>query len=275
MTITLSEDHLTHVVRHQDGPPTRVAVNQVVSGGPSTKYPDNHGRSDGPANAVSGETLIVATDYHGGSSVSPHSLTLIVLTQMLGDIETVRVANENRLRSLPEGFEVEARFIREQVAQTRVQEKVIVRELERAMKAHPLGEWVERNLGLGFKTCGRLIGMLGDVYWNPLTDTPRSLGQLNAYCGLHVIDGAAARRTKGVQSNWNTKIKALLWVMADSAFKKNPSRLRDIYLARREHTNETHPDWTKGHSHNDALRVLSKSILKSLWLASRNSPENL
>jgi hypothetical protein len=36
-------------------------------------------------------------------------------------------------------------------------------------------------------------------------------------------------------------------------------------LDRREHTATTHPEWTKGHSHNDAMRVASKAILRDLW----------
>jgi hypothetical protein len=42
------------------------------------------------------------------------------------------------------------------------------------------------------------------------------------------------------------------------------------YDARRAHTAVTHPDWTDGHSHNDALRVASKAILRDLWRAARD-----
>ena len=40
---------------------------------------------------------------------------------------------------------------------------------------------------------------------------------------------------------------------------------RAIYDARRAHTAETHADWTKAHSHNDALRIMTKELIKHLW----------
>ena len=43
----------------------------------------------------------------------------------------------------------------------------------------------------------------------------------------------------------------------------SPFRLK--YEERRRHTAVTHPDWSDGHSHNDALRVTSKEILKQIW----------
>jgi hypothetical protein len=39
----------------------------------------------------------------------------------------------------------------------------------------------------------------------------------------------------------------------------------EAYATRRAHTDETHPDWTKGHSHADALRVAFKRFLVDLW----------
>lgn len=48
------------------------------------------------------------------------------------------------------------------------------------------------------------------------------------------------------------------------------SPYRVVYDNRRAHTAATHPEWTDGHSHNDALRVASKEILKDLWRAARD-----
>jgi len=38
-----------------------------------------------------------------------------------------------------------------------------------------------------------------------------------------------------------------------------------IYAERREHTKETHPDWSDGHRRKDALRVTMKKFLLDLW----------
>jgi hypothetical protein len=48
------------------------------------------------------------------------------------------------------------------------------------------------------------------------------------------------------------------------------SPYRVAYDHRRAHTAVTHPEWTDGHSHNDALRYASKRILKDLWRAARD-----
>lgn len=44
-------------------------------------------------------------------------------------------------------------------------------------------------------------------------------------------------------------------------------RYRLLYEQRRAHTATTHPEWTAGHSHNDALRIVGKQLLADLWEA--------
>jgi len=39
----------------------------------------------------------------------------------------------------------------------------------------------------------------------------------------------------------------------------------EVYVKRRLHTDVTHPEWTAGHSHADALRIMMKEFLKQLW----------
>jgi hypothetical protein len=60
------------------------------------------------------------------------------------------------------------------------------------------------------------------------------------------------------------------YLIATSCIKQARSPYRAVYDNRRAHTATTHPDWTAGHSHNDALRIVSKAILKDLWLAARD-----
>lgn len=35
----------------------------------------------------------------------------------------------------------------------------------------------------------------------------------------------------------------------------------------------THPEWTPGHSQNDAMRILMKRLLRNLWRAARDIHE--
>ncbi len=137
---------------------------------------------------------------------------------------------------------------------------------------------------------------------------PRTVSQLWAYCGLHTIpvgqrhcddhvqpaDGGtsshpagtksppqsirassrpgeteAARRRKGQQANWSTDAKTRAYLIATSCIKSG-GEYRAVYDQRRALTAATHPDWTPGHSHNDALRIVSKRILRDLWRAARD-----
>lgn len=104
--------------------------------------------------------------------------------------------------------------------------------------------------------------------------------------------GVAAKRRKGERANWSGNAKMRAHLVAESCIKqlRQPchaaafegrwlavhyddctcSPYRVVYDARRAHTAVTHPDWTDGHSHNDALRVASKAILRDLWRAARD-----
>jgi hypothetical protein len=68
----------------------------------------------------------------------------------------------------------------------------------------------------------------------------------------------AARDSSAEQPTWSTPA-----IRGPAA-----RRYRAVYETRRAHTGETQPDWTAGHSHNDALRIVGKHILADLWEAS-------
>lgn len=221
-----------------------------------------------------------------------------------------------------------------------------IRNLQRHMKRHPLWPWSKTQRGVGEKQLARLLAVIGDPYINGSTEKPRTVSALWAYSGLHVVPGqvarddrsstagdeggdpdpglvddqaahvwVAARRKKGVRSNWSSKAKMRAYLIAEScvkqldkACKEDPeshvalgagqasvdtlgvpaspqsdsgagqngadtrsrptcscSPFRVKYDLRKAHTRTTHPEWTDGHRHNDALRVASKEILKQLW----------
>ncbi len=112
--------------------------------------------------------------------------------------------------------------------------------------------------------------------------------------GHNVVDthqgdaGVAPKRARGQKANWSTKAKTKAYLIATSCLKQlvkpchNPdegptvhvedcacSPYRRKYDSRRAHTAVTHPEWTDGHSHNDALRVAAKEVLKHLWRAAK------
>ena len=99
--------------------------------------------------------------------------------------------------------------------------------------------------------------------------------------------GKDARRQKGQRANWSTHAKTRAWLIIQSCLKQIDaacktgtgiadhldgcacSPYRIAVDERRKHTAVTHPDWTPGHSLNDAMRVASKRLLRDLWREAR------
>lgn len=175
--------------------------------------------------------------------------------------------------------------------------------LQRAMRRHPLGPWVKAQRGIGEKQGARLLAAIRDPYWNDLHDRPRTVSELWAFCGYHTLpvsqstfvaqsgcaDGAyniAVRRTKGQKSNWSSEAKMRAFLISESVVKSG-GPWRDVYDARKAATEsrlhgapcvrcgpsgkpaQPGSEWSKGHRHADALRILSKEILKGLWAEAR------
>jgi len=162
-----------------------------------------------------------------------------------------------------------------------------VKDLEKAMKSHPMGPWVKGQRGLGLKQAGRLLAAVGDPYWRVDVDAPRTVSALWAYSGLHVAEGLAVRRARGVKSNWSTAAKTRAYLCAESCVKQlgaacktddgfehgdacSCSPFRVAYDHRKRITRTSHAeDWTDGHRHADAMRYASKEILKAMWIEAR------
>jgi len=110
------------------------------------------------------------------------------------------------------------------------------------------------------------------------------------------IAGVAPRRARGQKANWSTKAKTRAYLISESCMKQlvkpcakpddaakwathvedcGCSPFRRVYDARRAHTAVTHPEWTDGHAQNDALRVVSKALLKDLWRAAKDYHESI
>lgn len=181
--------------------------------------------------------------------------------------------------------------------------------LQKAMKQHPLYGFVSSVRGVGEKQAARLLAAIGDPYWNDLHDRPRTVSELWAYCGLAVHEGRAQRRMKGIKANWSNTAKMRAYVIAESIVKATIRKTDDapegftpqsrvaltdygqVYLDRRAATlDRLHATecarcgpsgkpaqpgtpWSGAHQQADALRVVSKAVLKGLWLAARDIHE--
>lgn len=135
---------------------------------------------------------------------------------------------------------------------------------------------------------------------------PRTVSELWSFCGLAPKDGVAIRRTKGVKSNWSANAKMRAYLVAESCSKQltRPCKeagehlsdcecghFRRVYEDRKSHTEgrvhiaacaqcgpagkpaQPGSPWSDGHRHADALRIVSKTLLKGLWLEARRIHE--
>lgn len=211
---------------------------------------------------------------------------LLLAADTLDDLERVRTATENRVRALCDvkgaADSKEAQKMDGLVAALKGLEHQAELELKRRVREHPYGPWIKQMHGIGEKQGARLLAAIGDPTWNDAEDrSRRGPAELWAYCGY----APGQKRQKGVKSNWNASAKMRAFLVAEkcveAGIRKQDgcddsdgydldhrtaiSPLGAVYLARRTHTAATHPEWTRGHSQNDALRIVAKEILKDLW----------
>jgi hypothetical protein len=211
-----------------------------------------------------------------GNSLGPETL-LLIFSDSLDDFERVRMATANRIGALRrdkglEGSPEEARLQGVLDGLTALEHGVEL-ELKRALRKHPLGPWVKQTVGVGEKQAARLLGVIGDPYWNTLHDRPRTVSELWAYCGYHVLPtqsssdpqrtfggesvegnpghgpdethgrvaGVAPRRARGQRANWNTLARSRCYLIAESCIKQAHSPYRKVYDdARAKYADATH-----------------------------------
>lgn len=174
--------------------------------------------------------------------------------------------------------------------------------LRRALRRHALGPWASRTIGVGEKQLGRLLAVIGDPYWNTLYDRPRTVSELWAYCGLHVLRsdpghtldgthgqgaGVAPRRQRGVLGNWSSDARTRAYLIAVSCVRHRGGPYRAVYDAGREkYADAMHATscvrcgpsgrpalpgspLSLGHQHARALRLVMKAVLRDLWVEAK------
>lgn len=269
-------------------PPSRFAPGQGTT--PPQAELDATPRRDAPAGAQtddrghrrydtqSGPAPVVTNSgqpANGIASPKPSPLadpTLALAADVLDDLERVKIANQNRLRQLTRdtedsdgehrGFGLDESHpdvarLAALVGMLEKAEHDAVLNLQRAMRKHPLGPWVKAQKGVGEKQAARLLATIGDPCVNGSTGEYRTVSQLWAYCGLHVIfpagqcgtgahlaraggdaspaggdpglssgddqtrsAGVAARRQKGQKANWSTLAKTRSWLIVQACMKQ-------------------------------------------------------
>ena len=235
-----------------------------------------------------------------------HDNLIMITSSTLDDIERTRISAENRLRQLTRtevdsvgeerGFGMSLsdpgvaaqKAIVDSLSEIYKQQTKL---LQKQMSQHPLGPWVKAQKGLGEKTVARLLAEIGDPYWNDLHDRPRTVSELWAYCGLHVVNGVGAKRTKGQKCNWNTTAGMRLHNIIDPIIKCRESPYRKMYdEIKASYEGRVYDEryagkmlnkkpivvgqpLSKGHIESMTQRRVKKQILLDLWLESKRINE--
>jgi len=232
------------------------------------------------------------------AAAEPSDALLLILADRLNDLEGLRKATSNQLSALTRSAEVSggkglsehskaAVSMADWLALLEQEEHKVVLQLRRALRQHPLGDWVKRTRGLADgKAAARLIAAIGDPYWNSAEDRPRrGPAELWAYCGY----APGQKRQKGVQSNWNAEAKMRAFLCAEACqtagVRKSDgcddtdgydiekrtalSPYGQRYLDAR--ASWASRDTSDAHKHQHALRCVAKGILKDLFLEAKRT----
>jgi hypothetical protein len=171
--------------------------------------------------------------------------TLGICADVVQDLEDVRKANENRLRTLTaprdqhgHGMSIlhpDVKRLSDIVAAISAAEHQAVLNLQRVMRKHPLGPFVKSSKGVGEKQAARLLASINDPYWNDLHNRPRKLRELYRFCGMDVVNtsahmtadsqngcgaGVAPSKQRGEKVHWSPDARMRLWLVANQCVKE-------------------------------------------------------
>lgn len=195
--------------------------------------------------------------------MNAHDTLLLYMAESVDDLERLRIAAENRVRSAIQvnGMEGTPEVARMEALAAGILEleKRAIRDLERAMKAHPLGAHVKVTVGLGLKQTARLLAAIGDPAERP---NPAKLWQFAGHG-----DPARSRLRKGCPAEFNPTAKMRTRLCAKSCIKHRHSPYREVYD--RERAKWADRETSDGHKDSHALRVVGKAILRDLWVEAR------
>lgn len=245
-------------------------------------------------------------DHHAGDTqgdgVSLFDPTLSVLAEALDDAEQVRKSQANRLRTLtatgvdkdgvvrghglPEDHPAVMVLV-SQVDALEALDRQLTRALEKQLKGHALGPWVQASRGLGLKTIARLLAAVGDPYWHDRDQRPRTVGELFAFCG---VAGPGYVKRRGEPVRWNPTARMRLWNIVQPIIKTS-GPYRDVYDAGRARYADAvhsapcvrcgpagHPaaegsPLSAAHQHARATRLVMREVLRDLWAEAKRIHE--
>lgn len=137
-------------------------------------------------------------------------------------------------------------------------ERAFYRHLGEVAERHPLGTWLTEHRGIGPVLAANLLS----------TFDPERAPHVSSYwsfAGMY----PGARLRKGEKAKFSRQAKTLAWKIATSFLKSRNEGYRKIYdQAKKKYLDR---EWTKGHAHNAALRIVAKEFLRHFWVVSREA----
>lgn len=234
-------------------------------------------------------------------SAAPAWHELRVFAELYADVQQTRIACANRAERGgldPMVLAAQLQGLKDSEHQLGL---ALVRCYRRVVPA-PIRAWQQATPGIGEHLLARLLGAIGDPRWATpyhwegegservlVADPPfeRNVAKLWAYCGhgdptrkrrrgMTAEDGAAlgnprAKMLVHLLAEASMKcVGSAAVITADSASDPQPTRARSPYRDTYEQSKARYlerGDWTPGHQHAAALRLVGKEILRDLWLA--------
>jgi len=152
---------------------------------------------------------------------------LASLVKLYDTFQDLRIVLNNKVRTLD--IESEALDTIPVIANNMLlSEKIIAKEIEREVRQIDVyREYLRYVKGLGAVLSAKLICYIKDI------ERFATVAKLWRYAGLGVVDGKAERRRRGQKANYNTRFKALMYVIANSFLKTGSKyrRMEKLFLA--------------------------------------------
>jgi hypothetical protein len=157
-------------------------------------------------------------------------------------------------------------------------------EMRHLMHSLPGYTWAKGVAGLGDIGLAVIVGEAGDIAKYP------NVRHLWRRLGLAPYDGRAMSNWHGneltadewTENGYSPQRRAQIFAcVGDSLIKHQLGSAKkagtdfsvakgpygEVYVKRRDHCLKTHPDWSRGHAHGDAARVMTKAVIKDFWRA--------
>lgn len=160
------------------------------------------------------------------------------------------------------------------------------RAMEKAAKELPVHAWVNSVRGAGALGLATIVAEAGDLsnyagpakLWKRLGFAPydghagstwkRPTWRPRALSADEWIENPFSGERYALMAQISTwLVNAQLVGKAKSVSGKSEANgaYGEVYVERRAATEKSHPDWSDGHRHKDALRIAMKEFLKDLW----------